>query len=66
MLMFFDKKFLAISIKYSLNHRDLAPYYYYYLFIYFFLGLYPRHMEISGPGAESELQLPAYTTATAT
>ena len=26
----------------------------------------PKHMEIPRPGVESELQLPAYTTATAT
>ena len=31
-----------------------------------FLGLPPRHMEVPGPGAKSELQLPAYTTAKAT
>ena len=31
-----------------------------------FLGLYPQHMEVSRLGAESELQLPAYTIATAT
>ena len=36
--------------------------YYYCLF----LRLHPRHMEIPRLGVESELQLPAYTTATAT
>ena len=30
-----------------------------------FLGPCPRHMEVSGLGAELELQLPAYTTVTA-
>ena len=30
-----------------------------------FLGLYPEHMEVPRLGAELELQLPAYTTATA-
>ena len=30
-----------------------------------FLGLHLRHMEVPRPGVESELQLPAYTTATA-
>ena len=39
-------------------------------FIYFillcFLGLHPWHMEVPKLGVESELQLPAYTTATAT
>ena len=34
-------------------------------FIFFFLGPYLQHMEVPGPGVESELQLPAYTTATA-
>ena len=37
-----------------------------YLFIYVFLGLRPRHMEVPRLGVESELQLPAYATATAT
>ena len=30
-----------------------------------FLGPHPWHMEVPSLGAESELQLPAYTTATA-
>ena len=38
--------------------------YYYYYFC--FLGLYPRHMEVPSLGGRSELQLLAYTTATAT
>ena len=33
---------------------------------FFLLGLHPRHMEVLRLGVESELQLPAYTTATAT
>ena len=36
------------------------------LFFFFFLGLHPRHMEGPRLGVESELQLPAYPTATAT
>ena len=37
-----------------------------YLFIYFvFLGLHLLHMEVPRLGVESELQLPAYATATA-
>ena len=38
------------------------------LFFYFlvFLGPYPQHMEVPRPGVETELQLSAYTTATAT
>ena len=35
-----------------------------YLFICF-LGLHPQHMEVLRPGVELDLQLPAYTTATA-
>ena len=39
----------------------------FYLFIYLFIyGLHPQNMEVPRPGAESELQLPAYATATAT
>ena len=33
-------------------------------FLFFFLGLHPKHMEVPRLGAESELQLLAYTTAT--
>ena len=36
------------------------------LLFFFFLGPHLQHMEVPGLGAESELQLPAYTTATAT
>ena len=35
-------------------------------FILFVLGPHPRHMEISRLGVRSELQLPAFSTATAT
>ena len=37
-----------------------------FYFIFWFLGLYPQHMEVSRLGVKSELQLPAYTTHTAT
>ena len=41
--------------------------YYFYLFIYFaFLGLHPQHMEVPVLGAEWNLYLLAYATATAT
>ena len=36
------------------------------VFFFVFLGLHLRHMEVPGLGIESELQLLAYTTATAT
>ena len=35
-------------------------------FFFFFLGLYPQHMEVTMLGVESQLQLPAYATAYAT
>ena len=34
--------------------------------LFFFLGCHPQHMEVPRLGVESELQLLAYTTATAT
>ena len=36
------------------------------LLLYLFLGPHPQHLEVPRLGMESELQLPAYTTATAT
>ena len=33
--------------------------------VVFFLELHPQHMEVPRLGVKSELQLPAYTTATA-
>ena len=41
------------------------PSFFSFLFFFCFLGLYLRHMEIPRLGVESELQLPACTTATA-
>ena len=38
----------------------------YFCLFFVFLGLHLWHMEVPRLGAESELQLPAYTTATAT
>ena len=40
----------------------------YFTLFYFIcvLGLHPQHMEVPGLWVKSELQLPAYTTATAT
>ena len=40
-----------------------SPFLFYFIFC--FLGLYPRHMEVPRLGVESELQLLAYTTAIA-
>ena len=39
---------------------------FFFFFLVIFLGLHLRHMEVPRLGAESELQLPAYATATAT
>ena len=36
------------------------------IFIFCFSGLHPQHMEVPRLGVQLELQLPAYTTATAT
>ena len=38
---------------------------FYFILSFAFLGPYPRHMEVPRLGLSSELQLPAYTTATA-
>ena len=41
------------------------PVFLYCTFFFSFLGPYPWYMEVPRPGVKSELQLPAYTTATA-
>ena len=46
--------FLVINVKWNLGN-----------FFFFFLAPHPRHIEVPRLGVESELQLPAYTTATA-
>ena len=38
----------------------------FFFFFFFFLGLHLRHKEVPRLGVKSELQLPTYTTATAT
>ena len=38
---------------------------FFFLFLIFFLGLHLRHVEVPSLGVKSELQLPAYATATA-
>ena len=50
----------------SCNRRQFLPLpFSIFLFFSVFLGLHPRHMEMSRLGVELELQLPAYTIATA-
>ena len=44
----------------------MAPSSSFFFFLFFFLGPHPWHMEVPRLGAESELQLPGYATATAT
>ena len=39
---------------------------YLFIFSFVFWGLHPQHMEFPMRGVQSELQLPAFTTATAT
>ena len=39
---------------------------FYFLLVFFFLGPHLQHMDVPRLGAKPELQLPAYTTATAT
>ena len=60
---------------FPLSTQDLArdmgtiisyDFYFIYLFISCFLGLHLWHVEVPTLGVESELQLLAYTTATAT
>ena len=56
------RRMVDISLSYSLFLLLLILFYYYY----FFLGPHLQPMEVPRLGGESELQLPAYTTATAT
>ena len=47
-------------------HLQFFFFFFLFFFFFVFLRLHPRHMEAPRLGVESELQLPAYTTATAT
>ena len=46
------------------EYLDIWTFYITIFFFFCFLGMYPRHMEVARPWVESELQLPAYATAT--
>ena len=46
-------------------YENTGFFFFWFLFLFFFLGLYPWHMEVPRPGVELNLQLLAYTTATA-
>ena len=43
----------------------MEAFFFFFFFFPFFLGLHSRHMEVPRLGVKSELQLLAYTTATA-
>ena len=45
---------------------DFGVSWFYFIYLFIFLGLHPWHMEVPRLGIELELQLPAYTTSTAT
>ena len=53
------------SLSYSLKIGAVLKMWVFF-FLLFFLGVYPRHMEVPRSGVELELQLPAYARATAT
>ena len=46
-------------------HLHFSRNYFFLSFCFLFLGLHPQHMELPGIGVKLELQMPAYTTATA-
>ena len=54
------KDFFSSIIQFSLAVS------FFFFFFFCFLGLYPWHMEVPRLGVKSELQLQAYSTATAT
>ena len=65
---------LEMNMEERTNPTPYHYYYYYFFFIFIFyfffafcfLGLQPWHTEVPRLGVKSQLQLPAYTTATAT
>ena len=58
-------RFVTTEAQRELLYRAYFILFYFILF-FGFLGPHLRHMEVPRLGVESELQLPAYTTATAT
>ena len=53
------------TTKYMLSDENLGFIFFFVWGVVLFLGVYPRHMEVSRLGVELELELPAYSTATA-
>ena len=60
--MFLLRDFYALTSHFSIS----SFFFFFFLFSFVFLGSHPQHTEIPRLGVQSELQLPAYTTATAT
>ena len=56
---------ITMIIVTTINAKQFLEVTQYFLF-FCFLEPHPWHMEVPRPGVESELQLPTYTTATAT
>ena len=50
----------------SLEGADPVLFFFFFFFFSFVFGLHLQHMEAPRLGVQSQLQLPAYTTATAT
>ena len=53
-------------IWWGINENRILLFLVFFFFFFFFVGLHLRHMVVSRLGAESELPLLAYVTATAT
>ena len=67
-LYFLSLHHLILDTEKKLNGHDnvhIGYHSFFFFFFFCFLGPHPRHMEVPRLGVESELQLPAYTTATA-
>ena len=58
--------FIMVSAVLYIIHTSLLKIFFFNLLLLFFLGPHLWHIEILKLGVHSELQLPAYATATAT
>ena len=56
---------VAISFWLVKNYISIVLIFFFFFFAFCFLGPHPQHMEVPRLGVKSELQLPAYTSATA-
>ena len=50
----------------AFSHNHLITSFYFFFFFFWFQGLHARYMEVPRLAVELEVQLPAYTTGTAT